>query len=70
MIKRKKRKHKKFVPLKEYIVMTDDARVFSGLERGYPVFSDNIDEAKPFTEISQSDKLHLVHPFKLEIVWL
>jgi hypothetical protein len=69
MIK-KKRKHKKFIPLKEYIVMTDDARVFSRLERGYPVFSDNIDEAKPFTKVSQSDKLHLIHPFKLEIIWL
>jgi hypothetical protein len=69
MIK-KKRKHRKLVKPKEYIVMTDDARVFSGLEGGYPVFSDNIDEAKPFTEINQSDKLHLIHPYKLEIIWI
>jgi hypothetical protein len=70
MIKRKKRKHRKFTPPKEYIVMTDDARVFSGLQGGYPVFSENVDDAKPFTEISQSDKLHLVCPFKLEILWM
>ena len=70
MIKRKKRKHRKFVKPKEYIVMTDDARVFSGLKGGYPVFSDDIDEAKPFTELNQSDMLHLVYPFKLETVWL
>lgn len=69
MIK-KKRKHRKFTPSKEYIVMTDDCRVFCGLERGYPKFSENLDEAKPFTELSQSQKLHLVYPFRLETIWL
>lgn len=69
MIK-KKRKHRKFVPPKEYIIMTEDCRVFSGLKGGYPVFSENIDDAKPFTDISQTEMLNLVYPFKLETVWL
>ena len=70
MIKRKKRKHRKFVKPKEYIVMTEDARVFSGLKGGYPLFSESIDEAKQFTELNQSDMLHLMYPFKLETIWL
>jgi len=50
--------------------MTEDCKVFSGLEGGYLVFSENIDDAKPFTDISQTEILHLVYPFKLETVWL
>ena len=70
MIKKKRRKYRKLVPTKEYIVMTEDARVFSGLKGGYPIFSESIDEAKQFTDIHQSDMLHLMYPFKLETVWL
>jgi hypothetical protein len=70
MIKKKRRKYRKLVPTKEYIVMTEDARVFSGLKGGYPLFSESIDEAKQFTDIHQSDMLHLMYPFKLETVWL
>lgn len=69
MIK-KRRKYRKFTPSKEYIIMTDDCRVFIGLKGGYPVFSENIDDAKPFTDLTQSDMLHLVYPFKLETIWL
>ncbi len=70
MIKRKKRKHRKFAPEKEYIIMTEDCMVFSGLKGGYPVFSENLDDAKPFINISQTEMLQLVSPIKLEIVWL
>ena len=66
----KRRKYRKLVPSKEYIIMTDDCRVFCGLEGGKPKFSENIDDAKPFTELSQSEKLHLISPIKLETVWL
>ena len=31
----------------EFIVMNEYAQVFSGLRRGYPDFSDDMDEAKP-----------------------
>jgi hypothetical protein len=51
MIKKKRRKYRKLVPTKEYIVMTEDARVFSGLKGGYPLFSESIDEAKQFTDL-------------------
>ena len=70
MIKKKRRKYRKLVPTKGYIVMTEDARVFSGLKGGYPLFSESIDEAKQFTELNQSDMLHLMYPFKLETIWL
>ena len=70
LMKKKRRKYRKLVPQKEYVVMTEDCRVFSGLKGGYPVFSEDMNEAKPFTEITQSDMLHLVYPFKLETVWL
>ncbi len=69
MIK-KKRKHRKFTPEKEYILMTEDCKVFSGLEGGYPKFSENLDDAKPFIELSQTEILRLVYPFKLETIWL
>jgi hypothetical protein len=70
MIKKKRRKYRKLIPEKGYVVMTDDCRVFSGLKGGYPTFSEIIDEAKQFTEIHQSEMLHLMYPFKLETIWL
>ena len=44
--KRNNKKHKT-ENLPEFIIIDDQAKVFSGLKQGYPVFSDNIDEAKP-----------------------
>ena len=31
-----KRKYRKYVPEKEFIIMNDEAQVWSGLEGGYP----------------------------------
>lgn len=70
MIKKKRRKYRKLVPEKGYVMMTDDCRVFSGLKGGYPTFSESVDDAKQFTELHQSDMIHLVYPFKLETIWL
>jgi hypothetical protein len=70
MIRKKRRKYRKLVPQKEYVVMTEDCRVFSGLKGGYPVFSESFEDAKQFTELHQSNMLSLMYPFKLETVWL
>lgn len=42
---------------KEFIVLNDQAQVFIGLRGGYPVFSDNWDEAKPLYDIEQTKYL-------------
>ena len=45
-MKKKRRKYRKLVPQKEYVVMTEDCKVFSGLKGGYPVFSESFEDAK------------------------
>lgn len=42
-----------FDPIKPYIVMNDQAEVFSGLKGGWPVFSESFDDAKPLDRHSQ-----------------
>jgi DNA (cytosine-5)-methyltransferase 1 len=34
------------------------------------VLAQHFPEAKQFTDIHQSDMLHLMYPFKLETIWL
>jgi len=50
----------------EFIVMNEYAQVFSGLKRGYPDFSDNIDEARTITNDSQFRVIQQGTLFKLE----
>jgi hypothetical protein len=50
----------------EFIVMNEYAQVFSGLKRGYPDFSDNIDEARTITNDNQFRVIQQGTLFKLE----
>ena len=50
----------------EFIVMNEYAQVFSGLKRGYPDFSDNINEARTITNDNQFRVIQQGTLFKLE----
>jgi hypothetical protein len=65
-----RRKYRKFKAPKEYILMNENLEVWTGLKGGYPIFSHNIEEAKPLTDESQSRTLRLFYPYKLEIIYL
>ena len=65
-----RRKHRKFTPPKEYILMNENLEVWTGLKGGYPIFSYNTDDAKPLIDESQSRTLRLYYPHKLEIIYL
>jgi len=54
----------------EYIIIDEQARVFSGLKEGYPVFSDNIDEAKPLKYQEAFNHMKRYHYNKLEQMFL
>ena len=54
----------------EYIIIDEQARVFSGLKEGYPVFSDNIDEAKPLKYQEAFNHMKRYHNNKLEQMFL
>ena len=54
----------------EYIIIDEQARVFSGLKEGYPVFSDNIDEAKPLKYQEAFNHMKRYHYNKLEQIFL
>jgi hypothetical protein len=51
----------------EFIVLNEYCQVFSGLNRGYPVFSDNLDEARPLTNLNQFKNVQYGTNFQLEI---
>jgi len=42
------------------------AQVFAGLRRGYPHFSDNIEEAKPIYNNEQFTNIRKGHIYKIE----
>jgi hypothetical protein len=50
--------------------MNENLEVWTGLKGGYPIFSYNIDDAKPLIDESQSRTLRLYYPHKLEIIYL
>lgn len=54
----------------EFLVLNECAQVFSGLQRGYPVFSDNWEEARPLTNVEQFKKVQYGTSFKLEIHYI
>jgi len=53
---------------KPFYVMDECAQVFSGLRRGYPYFSDNINEAKPIYNNEQFGSIRRGHLYKIERV--
>jgi hypothetical protein len=50
----------------EFIVMNEYAQVFCGLKRGYPDFSDDIDEARTIVNEAQFRIIQQGTSFKLE----
>jgi hypothetical protein len=50
----------------EFIVMNEYAQVFCGLKRGYPAFSDDIDEARTIVNEAQFRIIQQGTSFKLE----
>jgi hypothetical protein len=50
----------------EYIVINEYAQVFCGLKRGYPDFSDDIDEARTIVNDAQFATIQRGTLFKLE----
>ena len=54
----------------QFIVLNEYAQVFSGLKGGYPAFSDDFDEAKPFTNDLQVKMIQKGTSFKLEKYFL
>lgn len=54
----------------EYLILDEYARVFAGCRKGYPFFSDNIDEAKPLQGQEKFDYLQRYSLIKLEQMFL
>ena len=50
----------------EFIVINECAQVFMGMRRGYPAFSDDIDEARPIENDAQFRIIQQGTSFKLE----
>ncbi len=53
-----------------YLILDEYARVFSGLRKGYPYFSENIDDAKPLQGQAKFDYLQRYSTVKLEQMFL
>ena len=49
-----------------FYVMDEYAQVFAGLRRGYPYFSDNVEEAKPIYNNEQLGCIRRGHLYKIE----
>jgi hypothetical protein len=62
--KQRQPKPKRFILLNEY------CQVFCGLQRGYPAFSDNLDEAKSLENDNQVKMVQQGTLFKLEKEYL
>ena len=54
----------------EYLILDEYARVFAGCRKGYPFFSDDIDEAKPLQGQEKFDYLQRYSHLKLEQMFL
>jgi hypothetical protein len=54
----------------EFIILNEYCQCFSGLRGGYPVFSDDLNEARPLTNIEQFKKVQYGTSYKLEIVYV
>ena len=54
----------------EYIIIDEYARVFSGLKGGYPLFSDDIDDAKPLQGQSKFEFMKTYYYVKIEQIFL
>ena len=57
-------------PVRKFIVLNEYCQVFCGLKHGLPVFSDNIDDAKPLENQRQVEMIQRGTLFKLEKSYL
>jgi len=67
------RRTKKIVGITEspsYIILNERAQVYTGLIGGYPNFSDDLDEAKPFEGQAKFETLKRVYHAKLEQMFI
>jgi hypothetical protein len=44
------KQRKKYTPSNMYVVINQNGEVFTGLQRGYPAYSPNWDQAKPLNK--------------------
>jgi hypothetical protein len=51
---------------KPFYVINEYAQVFAGLRRGYPHFSDKVEEAKPIHNDEQFRNIRRGHLYKIE----
>ena len=54
----------------EYIIINAKDQVFIGLSGGHPVFSDDVDQAKPFRGQSKFDMLKRYSHVKIEQMFI
>jgi hypothetical protein len=54
----------------EFIIMNECCQCYSGLRRGYPAFSDDLDDARPLTNIEQFKKIQYGTSYNLEIIYI
>jgi hypothetical protein len=52
--------------LPEFIILNENCQVFCGLRGGYPIFSDELEDAKPLTNDGQFRMIQYGTSFKLE----
>jgi hypothetical protein len=53
-----------------YIILNEKAQVYTGLIRGYPNFSDDLDEAKPLEGQAKFDTLKRFARIPLEQIFI
>jgi hypothetical protein len=56
--------------LKKFIILNENAQVFCGLRKGYPIFSDNWDEARSLENHEQFMTVQRGTYYKLEKTFL
>jgi hypothetical protein len=54
----------------EFIIMNENCQCYSGLKRGYPAFSDDLDDARPLTNMEQFKKIQYGTSHNLEIIYV
>ena len=66
----KKRSRQELEEEPEYIIINEYAKVFSGLKEGYPIFSDDVDDAKPLQGQSKFEFMKTYYHVKIEQMFL
>ena len=59
------KQRKKYTPSNMYVVINQNGEVFTGLQRGYPVYSSNWDQAKP---LNKENTTYLMNEKGVELI--